>query len=62
VHALDETEDWQAEWAEQVFNVIHEFDLDTSNHDKDDGLRGDTDDKEEMGEEEADGLDGTQDE
>ena len=41
---------------------ICEFDLDTSNHDEDDGLRGDADDEEEMGEEEADGLDGTQDE
>jgi len=40
---------------------ICEFDLDTSNHDEDDGLRGDADDEEEMGEEEADGLDGTQD-
>jgi hypothetical protein len=57
VHALDETEDWQVEWAEQVFSVIREFDASGSNHDVDDELVGD----EEEVSEEADGLNETQD-
>jgi hypothetical protein len=60
VRALDETEDWQAEWAEQVFSVIREFDMDISNHDEDDELIGDADDEAEVSEE-ADGLNETQD-
>jgi hypothetical protein len=60
VRALDETEDWQAEWAEQVYNVIHQFDLDTGNHLKDDELRGDADNEQEASKE-ADSPDGTED-
>jgi hypothetical protein len=57
VHTLDETEDWQVEWAEQVFSVIREFDSSGSNRNKDDELVGD----EEEVSEEADGLNETQD-
>jgi hypothetical protein len=57
VRALDETEDWQAEWAEQVFSVIREFDLEVSIPDE---LIGDADDEEEVSEE-ADGLNKTED-
>ena len=60
MRVLDETEDWQAEWAEQVYNVIHQFDLDTSNHLKDDELRGDADNEQEVSKE-ADSPDGTED-